>query len=537
MTLPDDRRVILNEALSRQRRAMAATSPRVFAQLYLQHHFRLPESTMHRWLFGILEEVTVDRGERVAVAAPRGHAKSTVVSLAYVLWSILYEKEQFVLLVSATQGQAIELLRAIKEELQTNERLIRDFPQVCYPPGSKPAPKPWRDNHITLRNGIAIKAYGAGQSIRGIKKRQHRPSLMIVDDLEEQDHTLSAEQREKLRSWFERTLLKAGDSDTNVVVVGTILHYDSLLANLTEPDDARRVPGWYAHRFRAVREFSDRADLWQQWEAIRGGRRVYEDLGPERGAKQFLEDNREEMLRGTKVLWPEREDYERLMDTRLVEGRVSFQAEKQNEPLDPEQCLFKESSFIYWDDEFAGPQELIRSLGSNVRFFGACDPSLGRGRGDYSAITVLAEDRRTKVLYVIVADIARRMPEQTIERIMEYHKMYSFKAFGVEANQFQELMVRDLRTRLRAVGRHAQIEAMVNSQNKEARIAQLEPIIQQGQLRLSRRHHDLLEQLCVFPQGAHDDGPDALEMAVRTHEKRKYGTIVTDGRGTILSRT
>jgi predicted phage terminase large subunit-like protein len=531
-------RKALDEHVSRARRSLGSTGALSFAHIYLGAVFHQKVSLMQDELFWSCDIATRRRNQRIAVAAPRGHAKSSVVSLAYVLWSALYNKEPFILLVSATRTQAVDQLRNIKRELQSNELLIRDFPDLCYPPGAKSHPKPWRDEHITLRNGVTIKAFGANQSIRGIRQGPHRPSLIVVDDLEDQEHVASTEQRRKLRSWFERTLLKTGDGRTNVIVVGTILHYDALLAHLTEPRDEDRTPGWEGKRHKAVLRFADREDLWQEWEAIRTGRQPYGKGSLEERAARFLDENRKAMLKGTKVLWPERESYERLMEMRLIEGRASFQAEKQNEPLDPDECLFREEDFIYWDEDFRGPDDLIRHLGPRTRFFGACDPSLGRGQGsDYTAIVILAEDRQSKLLYVVAADIARRSPEKTIERILEYNRMYPFRAFGVEANQFQSLMSADLKRRFREQGKWVKIVDLTNSQNKIGRVSQLEPLIAQGRLRLSKRHRELLDQLRLFPLAAHDDGPDALEMAIRTHQLGQHSVTVRGPDGTIWSQS
>ena len=264
-----DYRPALFHHFRRQRRELAALSPEAFARIYLSHHFKMPGSRMHRELFEMLAKSTDQRAGRLAIAAPRGHAKTTVVSLAYVLWCILYRREMFVLIVSATKEQAVQLLKAIKDELQTNTHLIEDFPNECNPPGTRPQPKPWRDNHIFLRNGTAIRALGANQGIRGTKHGEYRPSLIVVDDLEGQEQAESAEQREKLLDWFHKTLLKAGTPLTNVIVVGTIIHYDSLLANLTAPKKARgKGGGWEGHKYQAVESFTERPDLWDKWESI-----------------------------------------------------------------------------------------------------------------------------------------------------------------------------------------------------------------------------------------------------------------------------
>lgn len=533
MSKTSDTLVGVRAALSLHRRTLASQSPRAFAKVYLARHFRLKPSRMHDGVFLLLGQATHGRSKRLAIAAPRGHAKSTVVSLAYVLWSALYRHEPLILLVSATREQAVQLLKNVKDEIQGNELLLEDFPEVCSRPGEGRTPKPWRDNNILLRNGVMIRALGSGQGLRGVRHGASRPSLIIGDDLENQEQCESPEQRAKMRDWFEKTLLKAGDGRTNVVVVGTVLHYDSLLATLVNPVRGKGS-GWDSRVYRAVESFSERADLWDRWESIRVGEAEHDGRrGPE-ASSAFFEANRQEMLRGTRVLWPEMEDYHRLMQIRVDEGRLSFQSEKQNEPLDPEQCLFSSASFRYWDDESSDPSdpaELLRKLGPHTRVYGACDPSLGRhvGRGDYTAIITVAKDTRDDSIYVLDADIARRKPEQTIERILALAGVYRYDDFIVEANQFQEIMVRQLEHLARTRGVRLYPRAVNNTANKQARVEGLEPLISSGRLKFSRRQSTLLDQLRHFPLGAHDDGPDALELVVtRAVERRtaKFGRYV-----------
>ncbi|MCP4591830.1 MAG: phage terminase large subunit, partial [bacterium] len=458
------------------------------------------------------------RAGRLAVAAPRGHAKSTIVSLAYVLWCVLYEHEKLVLLVSATAEQVVLLLKTIKDEIQQNSALLEDFPEICRPKGAPGQPKPWRNNRIMLPNGAMISAYGAGQGLRGAKNESHRPGLIIVDDIENSEQVIHEEQRHKLRQWFSGTLLHAGHPGTNVVVVGTVLHHDSLLANLVNPKDGR---GWTGLIYKAVEQPSDRPDLWETWSAIFRGKEEHEGQVGTDAAEAFFELNRDEMLRGTRVLWPEREDYYALMVMREREGRASFQAEKQNEPIDPEVCIFSEQNFHYWDDEYRDVESLLDAVGRNGHFFGACDPSLGHRtrRGDYTAIVILYRPAKSKIKYLIAADIAKWTPDQAIERIIQFAKMYRFSAFAVEGNQFQELMIGNLRRRVKETDVSLPVYNIKSRANKQARIANLEPEITQGLIQLGRRHQLLLDQLRQFPFAVHDDGPDALEMAVATSQR------------------
>jgi len=508
----------LKQQISMVRRQVGVGSPLDFAKTYLTSTCRMGFSSMHLELFQLLAEIERNRGARLAVAAPRGHAKSTIVALAYVLWCALYSKERFIILVSATKPQATTLLSHIKDQVTDNARLLADFPEVCTGPR-----KPWRDNQIQLGNGVMIRAYGAGQGIRGMRHRDQRPGLIIVDDLEETDTVIVEEQRQKLLAWFSGTLLKAGHPDTNVIVIGTILHHASLLAQLVDEQSRR---GWRGRTYKAVIDFSPRADLWEHWSSIYHGRIEHEGHGGEEAALGYFEANREAMLKDTQVLWPELDDYYRLMVMCELEGRASFQAEKQNEPLDPEQCLFAGQHFRYWEDDYRDEQHLLDALGTNARFFGACDPSLGTKQGDFSAIIVLARDRKAKVNYLLAADLKRRSPDETIQAIVRYAQRYNFRKFGVEANHFQKLMIQNLDAKARDVGSRINIEEINSRTNKRSRIASLEPDVTQGHIRFSRRHQLLLNQLRQFPVGKHDDGPDALEMAVELANRKEHIAII-----------
>ena len=222
------------------------------------------------------------------------------------------------------------------------------------------------------------------------------------------------------------------------------------------------------------------------------------------------------MLEGAVTLWPSREDYYYLMVLRASEGRASFDSEKQNEPINPDECLFQESDFHFWDDEFDSAEDLRLTVGDRARVYGACDPSLGKqGRhGDDSAIITLLKDKDSGVLYVLDADIRRRRPDDIITDIIEYDRLRHYSSFGMESNQFQEFLADELVRQSRQQSAAVPVRYIRNTTDKIGRIQRLQPLITSGTIRFSHRHVQLLEQLRHFPMAAHDDGPDALEMAV-----------------------
>ncbi len=361
-----------------RRRLIGEKSLLAFGYMYLPHYFESDPSKMHLELGAVLERATKEQGARLAIAAPRGHAKSTLVSLAYVLWSICYSKEFYVVLISNTSDQASDQLSFIKKELQQNEMLIADFPEVCEESGIKPAAPRWRKDEIITRNKIIkVTTLGINEKIRGRRHNSHRPTLIILDDIENDTSVRSEEQRDQLKDWFTKAVLKMGDKRTNIIVIGTLLHFDSLLASLL---DSNQFPGWFTRTYRAICSWSSRPELWEQFESILTGRDEFEQQSGASAAKAFFEQHETKMLCGTDVLWPERESYPDLITMRALEGHHSFDSEKQNIPIDPVDCLFSDAKLRLWDDEYDSVEHLLATVGKNGLLLGACDPSMGKKR-------------------------------------------------------------------------------------------------------------------------------------------------------------
>jgi len=502
-------KTLMGNDFGRIRREIGEKSVRAFAEIYFSHYLDQPMCGFHEDLYQILSDTTEKRDRRIAIAAPRNSAKSSIVSTIYPVWSICYGKEKFLVLLSDTKSKSVEFLSHIKMEFETNEKLISDFPEIC---GVKP--KRWINDEIVMANGVKVIALGSGQKIRGRRSKQARPSLIILDDVENEGNTLTVEARSKLFNWLTKAVLKAGTQGTNAIVIGTILHYDSLLAQLT---DQNKMHGWEKRIYRSVMSWATHQDLWQKWSAVFNYREDYMEKRGKEAAHIFFRDNMEKMLEGVKVLWPERESYYDLMVMREQEGERSFDSEKQNSPVDLKDCPFNPEEFHYWDDQFDSEEELKNTLDSTFHVFAGCDPATSDtvNRGDYSAIVTVGRDSKTGIMYVLDADIAKRTPDALMETILTYCQMRHYSKFGIENNGFQDLIKRELERRAAERSIHTPLEGIKNTTDKISRILSLQPLIKSGYLRFSRKHTVLLEQLRYLPKGRHDDGPDALEMAVR----------------------
>jgi predicted phage terminase large subunit-like protein len=468
-----------------------------WAHHYLSGYFKLPPSSFHQWLVGQLQNLHSRRGSRLALVAPRGSAKSTWVSLVYPLWAALSRHELYIQIISDTQSQARLLLEAIKRELEDNPLLASGYPWAVGK-GS-----PWGQDRIRLVNGVVIEALGTGAKIRGRRNRAERPSLIIVDDPQNDQHVTSAIQRERSWNWFNRAVANAGTPETNVLVLGTALHRNCLVLRLAQ------TGGWEGKTFRAIEKMPERMDLWSTWE------RIYldwEDPEHEKHAAEYYKEHRQEMSAGVELLWPEREDLYGLMCLRSTIGAAAFASEKQGDPFDPAACEFLPEYFGgpgFWFDEW--PESLwVRTL--------ALDPSKGKDAdvGDYSALVKLGIDKH-RIMYV-EADLRRRPTPQVVADSVEMVRQFRPEVFGVEVNQFQELLVADLQRVGAEQNVLLPIFPMLNDVDKKVRIRRLGSHLAQRKFRFKSRSPGtalLVQQLQDFPVGDHDDGPDALEMALR----------------------
>lgn len=500
---------LMNKDLGKIRRELGRKSIKTFAQIYFKNYLENPMCSFHEDLYKTLYEMTAKRDQREAIAAPRNSAKSSISNTIYTAWSICYGTEDFIIILSDVKSKAVDHLNSIKHALETNDLLRSDFPEIF---ASKP--KRWANDEIMMASGVRVVALGSCQKIRGKRKGHARPSLIIIDDIENEVNTATVEAREKLFNWFTKAVLKAGTDKTNFVVIGTILHFDSLLAKLT---DDNKMPGWNKFLYKSVISWAIHQDLWQKWSAIFNYREDYMGKRGKEAAFVFFSENKDKMLEGTQVLWPERESYYDLMVMREQDGENSFDTEKQNSPVNLKDCTFNPDEFHYYDDDFKSEGELLSTIDTTLLLFGGCDPATGEStaRGDYSAVITIGLDSKTGIMYVLDADIAKRNPDSLVETILSYCQIRRYSTFAIESNGFQELIQRELERRAAQKHIYAPVEGIKNTSDKVTRIFSLQPYIKSGYLRFSRRHTVLLEQLRYFPKGRFDDGPDALELACR----------------------
>lgn len=197
----------LPEVVNADRKARAESDFRFFCECYFPLTFHLTWSQDHLKVIAKIEQAVL-RGGLFAMAMPRGSGKTTICECACI-WAVLYGHRDFVCLIGSDEGHAMDMLDSIKMELDSNEVLLEDFPEVLYPiqclegianrcngqlfKGER-THIGWTAKEIVLptipgsmASGAIIKVAGITGRIRGMKYKRAdgktvRPSLVVLDD-------------------------------------------------------------------------------------------------------------------------------------------------------------------------------------------------------------------------------------------------------------------------------------------------------------------------------------------------------------------
>jgi hypothetical protein len=254
-----------------------------FAGLYLSSMYdnKAPTPPFHREVW----ELYCSEALAVAVAAPRGHAKSTGFTHSFGSAAALFRLEPHILIVSATEELAMGHLGDISAALHDNDDLRAEFGIKTFHVDAK------AEIVVECEDGYQFRfiARGAGQKLRGMKWRGRRPGLVLCDDIEEDEQVENPDRRKKFRKWVMRALLPLMRKGGKIRWHGTIMHEDAMLARLMKDSE------WESRLYKAHTSFDDFAEiLWPEMfdeAALRKVRQKYINQGDGPGySQEYLND-------------------------------------------------------------------------------------------------------------------------------------------------------------------------------------------------------------------------------------------------------
>ena len=350
----------LPEVVNPDRKAACERNFQLFCESYFPETYALAWSPDHLKVIEKIETAVL-RGGLFALAMPRGSGKSTLSESA-VIWAMLYGHREFITLIGATESAALETLDSIKTELEVNERLAEDFPEVCYPVAQlegianrcagqlykgERTRITWTSNEIVLptvegsrASGIIVRVAGITGRIRGMKfkrsdGRSVRPSLVIIDDPQTSESAGSLEQtRKRVRVLAGDILGLAGPGQKiSGIMPCTIIRpgdmADIILNRNTHPD-------WNGEKTRMVYRFPSNMKLWEEYAEIRA--EALRTEGNFQKATEFYLANREAMDAGAEVSWEARFNHDEVSALQHAmnlkfQDEAAFMSEYQNDPL------------------------------------------------------------------------------------------------------------------------------------------------------------------------------------------------------------
>lgn len=204
--------------------------------VYLPHYFTVEPADFH-FLLAMVLESDLQEDELIEIIGFRGSAKSTFASLGVPLYLALEGKQKFIVLGGDTTTQTKMNLENIRYELETNERIIEDY-GIAFDPDRN-----WSTERLLLGSGTLIMGRSRGQKMRGLRHRQYRPQVVIVDDPEDLEWVKKKENRDKTERWFNSEVIPAQQEDkSKLILIGNLLHRDALMMRVKKSKSADGTP-------------------------------------------------------------------------------------------------------------------------------------------------------------------------------------------------------------------------------------------------------------------------------------------------------
>lgn len=419
----------------------------------------------------------------VAIAAPRGHAKTTAITKCYTLAAVLFREADFVLVVSDTYNQACLFLGEIKRELEANRDLIELFGIKQFEVDRE------NDIIVELQDGykFRIMALGSEQKVRGLLWDGKRPNLVVGDDLENDEIVMNSERREKFSNWVYNALLPCLSERGKVRIVGTILHMGSFLESrmpfdhgtnvihedvavkMTEPDDR----GWYSARYAAH--------------------------GP---------DGRFE-----KILWPSKWTEKRLRSKQRMyvsEGNPEgYYQEYLNRPIDPHNAYFRKEDFT----AFSGDDH-NRPWGQYPCYLSVDLAISDKQKRDWCAFGVGYMDE-TGMLYMRKVIRDRMDSKEIVDTILNLADTHPFHGVLIGKGALEKAIGPFLIEQMRYRNKFLYLEAIPEVVDKRMGARAIQGRMRAGGVKFDKGapwYPEFETEMLQFDRGQHDDQVDMMKL-------------------------
>jgi len=463
-----------------------------FGKLFLPDDFMRSETPFFH--YEVADAVNDLDIRQLAVILPRGHGK-TVLTKCSIMHDFCFTKEPlFYGWVAASSKISVPNLDYIKYHLEYNEKVRYYFGDLK---GRK-----WTEDDIELKNGSKLISKSNLSGIRGGAKLHKRYDLIVLDDFEDENNTVTPESRSKISNLVTAVVFPALEPKTGRLRInGTPVHYDAfiqkILVGYEQSQKEKEDFSWTVITYKAVQK--DGTPLWPDWfgaEEMERKKKFYTDSGT---PQKFYQE---------------------------------YMMEVQSE----EHSIFSREHIKFWDGEFIYDENtgisavVIDGELKPVTVFSGVDPATDSVRrdADYSVILTIGCDMDNNV-YILDIMRARSIPvlgipgsdkKGIVDHIFRINDSYRPTLFTIEDTTMSKPVFQAIRAEMM---RRNDFSVAFKEEKPGTRMSKrdrIQGILAQrfavGQIHLKKTHYDLQREIITFgPRMAHDDTIDALAYACK----------------------
>jgi len=439
----------------------------MWGHFFLPKYFNKETPAFH---FELIEKFFTNTNEYTA--CPRGFGKTTIIQLC-ISFSCVIGLDEYIVVIEKSFNEASEVLEAVRDEFKYNDRVVDVYGDITrISPRLKLQEKIKDTVGDFFVNGVRLRGKGFESPIRGLKSRHIRPTRIILDDVESDEHIENPDQRLQYLQNYTKGIIPAIDNELGTIkMFGTILHDDSLLHTLIK---------------------SHKGAIYRAWNKNR------------------------------KLLWSSNWTVKKLEQKRrdmAIDGKsdAAFYQEYFNEPVSEEDQIFKKQMFHYFND--VQLNEVL--MKKPHKFYIMLDPAISkRDTADFTAIVCVMVNSKNE-LYVVEVIRERLNPIETIKELFGMYERWQPEKVGIETVAYQKSLVYFINEEKKRA--YSSVKSMVIQEikadtDKIRKIKGLQPRYAIGSV-YHRENDDMTSvlegELLRFPRGATDDVIDALASVLQ----------------------
>jgi len=464
-----------------------------FGKLFLPDDFMRSETPFfHYEVCDVLNDLSV---KQVAVILPRGHGKTVLTKCSIMHDFVFADEPLFYGWVAASSKISIPNLDYVKYHLEYNDKVRYYFGDLK---GRK-----WTEDDIELKNGCKLISKSNLSGIRGGAKLHKRYDLIILDDFEDENNTVTPESRSKISNLVTAVVFPALEPSTGRLRInGTPVHFDAFITNILNGWQKAKTQGndfsWNVITYKAIQE--NGTPLWPSWfghKEMERKKKFYADSGQ---PQKFYQE---------------------------------YMMEVQNE----EDAIFTRNHIKYWNghfyrDEDTGIGYIKTEEGDHkpVNVFVGVDPATDSTRrdSDFSVLLAVGVDAYNNI-YVLDYLRKRSLPvlgipgdpkKGIVDYIFQYNKTYSPSLFCIEDTTMSKPVFQSINAEMRRRNDFTVKYAAEKPGTRMSKRDRIQEILAQrfavGGMYIKKDQYDLQREILTFgPRMGHDDAIDALAYSCK----------------------